>query len=63
MTVRLGSLHALTDRPMTPPQRPRRANRGGYTEGDFIVLSEVKRSARPRSMRGRGRFLSSTDNQ
>ena len=30
MTVRLGSLHALTDRAMTTPQRPRRATRGGY---------------------------------
>ena len=30
MTVRLASLHALTDRAMTPPQRPRQANRAGY---------------------------------
>ena len=63
VTVRLASLTSLTEQAMALPQRPRRANRGGYTEGDFIVLSEVKRSARPRSMRGRGRFLSSTDNQ
>ena len=32
MTVRLGSLSALTDRAMTPPQRPRQANRAGYHE-------------------------------
>ena len=33
MTVRLGSLSALTDRAMTPPQRPRQANRAGYSVG------------------------------
>ena len=57
MTVRLGSLHAFTDRAMAPPQRPRRDTLGGYhgcvIDGSF----GEQRSARPRFLRGRGRFL------